>query len=139
MGPGIITASVDNDGGGIAIYSVCGAHFGYSFLWTLFPIMLSLIVIQEMCTRMGVVTGKGLSELIRESYGVKITFLIMILLLLTNITNVMAEFSGIAESLEIFGISKYISIPLSIIILWLLVIRGTYKNLEKIFLVACLF
>lgn len=139
MGPGIITANVDNDAGGIATYSMAGAHFGYAMLWTLIPITIALIVIQEMGTRMGVVTNKGLSDLIRESFGVKITFFLMIGLLLTNLGNTIAEFSGVAASGEIFGISKYIAIPVSAVFVWLLVVKGTYKIVEKIFLFACVF
>ncbi len=139
MGPGIITANVDNDAGGIATYSMAGAHFGYTLLWSLLPITLALIVVQEMCARMAVATGKGLADLIRENYGVKITFYLMAVLFLVNITNIMAEFSGVAVSLEIFHISKFISIPLSAAFVWWLVVKGTYKTVEKVFLIACLF
>src|SRR5664279_5056908 len=108
MGPGLITANVDNDSGGILTYSQAGAKFGYLPLWTLMPITLLLIITQEMCSRMGAVTGKGLSDLIREEFGLRITFFLMALLVLVNLTNVMSEFAGIASSLELFGISKYI-------------------------------
>ncbi len=139
MGPGIITANVDNDAGGIATYSVAGAHFGYSTLWVFLPMTIALIVIQEMCSRMGVVTGKGLADLIREKFGVKVTFYAMAAFLLSNFTNTISEFSGIAASCEIFGISRYISLPVSAIAIWWIVVKGTYKSVEKVFLIACLF
>jgi len=139
MGPGIITANVDNDAGGITTYSVAGAHFGYSTLWIFVPMILALIIIQEMCSRMGVVTGKGLADLIREKFGVKITFWAMAAFLLSNFTNTISEFSGIAASCEIFGISRYVSLPIAAAIIWWIVVKGTYKSVEKIFLFACLF
>jgi NRAMP (natural resistance-associated macrophage protein)-like metal ion transporter len=139
MGPGIITANVDNDAGGITTYSVCGAHFGYSMLWSFIPIIFALVIIQEMCSRMAVVTGKGLADLIREEFGVKITFYSMLILILANIGNTMAEFAGIAASAQLFGIDKFILVPLSAAFVWFLVIKGTYKSVEKVFLVACLF
>ena len=139
MGPGIITANVDNDAGGIATYSMAGAHFGYTLLWSLVPITLALIVVQEMCARMAVATGKGLADLIRENFGVKITFYLMVALLFVNILNVMAEFAGVAASLEIFHIHKFISVPIAALFVWMLVVKGTYKSVEKIFLFACLF
>jgi Mn2+/Fe2+ NRAMP family transporter len=139
MGPGIITANVDNDAGGIATYSVAGAHFGYSMLWVFIPMAVALIVIQEMCSRMGVVTGKGLADLIREKFGVKITFYAMAIFLFSNLTNTISEFSGIAASCEIFGISRYISLPIAAFFIWWIVVKGTYKSVEKIFLAACLF
>lgn len=139
MGPGIITANVDNDAGGIATYSVCGAHFGYSLLWSFIPIIFALIIIQEMCSRMAVVTGRGLADLIREEFGVRITFYSMIILILANIGNTMAEFAGIAASAELFGVSKFFLVPLSAAFVWFLVLKGTYKSVEKVFLVACLF
>ena len=139
MGPGIITSSVDNDAGGIATYSLAGAEFGLHMLWPLVPITFLLIIIQEMNARMAVVTGKGLSDLIRERYGVKFTFYTMVLLLVTNLGATFANFAGIAASLEIFGISRYISIPLSIMFLMWLVVKGTYGFVERVFLVACLF
>ena len=138
LGPGIITANVDNDAGGITTYSLAGAHFGYMLLWVMLPTTIALVVIQEMCARMGAVTGKGLSDLIRESFGVKVTFYVMIALLLTNLGNSVSEFAGIAASLEIFGVSKYISVPLGAIFVWLLVVKGSYKFVEKVFLVACM-
>jgi NRAMP (natural resistance-associated macrophage protein)-like metal ion transporter len=139
VGPGIITSNVDNDAGGITTYSMAGAHFGYSLIWSLVPITLALIIIQEMSARMGVVTGRGLSDLIREHFGVKITFYLLLGLIFTNFGNTIAEFAGIAASLEIFSISKYLSVPAGAFLVWLLAVKGTYKSVEKIFLVACLF
>src|SRR3954447_26752501 len=132
LGPGFITAVVDNDSGGILTYSQAGARFGYLPLWTLLPVTVLLIIAQEMCSRMGAVTGKGLSDLIREEFGLRITFLLMALLVLVNLTNVMSEFAGIAGSLELFGISKYISVPLAAIAVWLIVVKGNYASVEKI-------
>jgi NRAMP (natural resistance-associated macrophage protein)-like metal ion transporter len=137
MGPGLITANVDNDAGGIVTYSAAGAKYGYLPLWTLLPITLLLIVTQEMCSRMGAVTGKGLSDLIREEFGLRTTFFMMAALVIANFTNVVAEFAGIASSLELFHISRYVSVPLSAIAVWLLVVRGRYRSVEKIFLIAC--
>lgn len=139
LGPGIITANVDNDAGGIATYSIAGAHFGYSFLWLVIPVIFALIVIQEMSARMGAVTGKGFADLIRENFGAKVTFYAMLALLVTNLGNTMSEFAGVAASLEIFGVSKYVSIPAAAAMVWFLVVKGTYKTVEKVFLVACLF
>ena len=136
LGPGFITANVDNDSGGILTYSQAGAQYGYTLLWTMIPITLALIVVQEMCARMGVVTGKGLSDLIREEFGLRITFLVMILLVIVNFGNVMAEFSGIAGSMQLFHISKYFSVPISAFVVWILVVKGDYKSVEKIFLLA---
>ncbi|WP_263366000.1 Nramp family divalent metal transporter [Edaphobacter bradus] len=136
LGPGFITANVDNDSGGILTYSQAGAQYGYTLLWTMIPITLALIVVQEMCARMGAVTGKGLSDLIREEFGLRITFFIMILLVIVNFGNVMAEFSGIASSMQLFHISKYISVPACAFIVWALVVKGDYKSVEKVFLVA---
>lgn len=138
VGPGMITANVDNDAGGIATYSIAGAHFGYSLLWSIIPITIALIVVQEMSARMGVVTGKGLSALIRENYGVRITFWLMLFLFITNLGNTAAEFAGWAASNELFGINKYISVPIGAFLVWLLVVKGTYRIVEKIFLVICL-
>src|SRR5215472_10222172 len=136
LGPGFITANVDNDSGGILTYSQAGAQFGYTLLWTILPITLALIVVQEMCARMGVVTGKGLSDLIREEFGLRMTFIVMILLVIVNFGNVMAEFSGVAGSMQLFHISKYISVPVCAVVVWFLVIKGDYKSVEKVFLVA---
>src|ERR1019366_2894628 len=139
IGPGFITAVVDNDSGGIYTYSAAGAKFGYLPLWTLLPITLVLIITQEMCSRMGAVTGKGLSDLIREEFGLRITFLLMAVLVLANMTNVMAEFAGVASSLELFHISRYVSVPLAAFAVWFLVVKGNYQSVEKIFLFACVF
>jgi Mn2+/Fe2+ NRAMP family transporter len=139
LGPGFITANVDNDAGGILTYSQAGAQYGYQLLWTMLPITLALIVVQEMCARMGVVTGKGLSDLIREEFGLRMTFIIMLLLVVVNFGNVIAEFSGIAGSVQLFGVSKYISVPICAAAVWALVVKGNYKSVEKIFLVASLF
>ena len=137
LGPGFITAMVDNDAGGIYTYSSAGARWGYLPLWTLIPITVLLIVTQEMCSRMGAVTGKGLSDLIREEFGLRTTFLMMIALVFTNLGNIMADFAGIASSLELFGISRYITVPLGALAVWLLVVKGSYRSVEKIFLIAC--
>jgi len=137
IGPGIITSNVDNDAGGITTYSLAGAEYGLSLLWTLIPITGVLILIQEMCARMGVVSGKGLSDLIRERFGARITFYLMIALFLTNLGNTISEFAGIAASMEIFGVSKYLSVPVSAAFVWWLVVKGNYKSVEKVFLFAC--
>jgi NRAMP (natural resistance-associated macrophage protein)-like metal ion transporter len=139
IGPGIITSNVDNDAGGITTYSLAGSEYGLTLLWTLIPITMALIIIQEMCARMGVVSGKGLSDLIRERFGAKVTFYLMIALFLTNLGNTISEFAGVAASLEIFGVSKYLSVPLSAFFVWWLVVKGSYKSVEKAFLVACFF
>jgi len=135
LGPGIITGSVDNDAGGITTYSVAGAMYGYGMIWTLIPSLVVLLVIQEMNARMGIVTGKGLSDLIRENAGVKVTFFIFIGLLLSNIGNTTTEFAGVAGSMEIFGVTKYISVPVAAVLVWILVVKGTYKIAERIFLI----
>lgn len=139
IGPGIITSNVDNDAGGITTYSLAGARYGFSLLWTLIPILFALIIIQEMCARMGVVSGKGLSDLIRERFGAKVTFYLMITLFLANVGNAVSNFAGIAASMEIFGVCKYISVPVAALFVWQLVVKGTYKTVEKVFLVACVF
>jgi Mn2+/Fe2+ NRAMP family transporter len=139
LGPGIITGSVDNDAGGITTYSVAGALYGYKLLWTLIPAFIVLVIIQEMNARMGIVTGKGLADLIRENAGVKITFFVFAGLLIADLGNTTTEFAGIAGSMEVFGISKYISVPISGIFVWLLAVKGTYKGVEKIFLIFSLF
>jgi NRAMP (natural resistance-associated macrophage protein)-like metal ion transporter len=137
IGPGIITANVDNDAGGITTYSLAGARYGTGLLWTLIPITLALIVVQEMSARMGAVTGKGLADLIRENYGVKLTFYLMVTLLAANYGNTVSEFAGVAASLELFGVSKFVSVPIAAVAIWVLVVRGTYRIVERIFLVAC--
>ena len=136
IGPGFITAMVDNDAGGIYTYSQAGAKYGYLPLWTLIPITVLLVVTQEMCSRMGAVTGKGLSDLIREEFGLRATFLVMAALVAANLTNVMANFAGIASSLELFHVSRYISVPLGAAAVWLLIVKGTYRSVEKAFLFA---
>ncbi|MDR3742075.1 MAG: Nramp family divalent metal transporter [Terracidiphilus sp.] len=138
LGPGFITANVDNDSGGIFTYSQAGAQYGYSLLWMMLPITLALIVTQEMCARMGVVTGKGLSDLIREEFGLRLTFVLMVLLVIVNYTNVVTEFIGIAGSLHLFHVTRYISVPVCAALVGILVFRGDYKSTEKIFLVASL-
>jgi NRAMP (natural resistance-associated macrophage protein)-like metal ion transporter len=139
VGPGLITSNVDNDAGGIAVYTTAGAQFGYTLLWSLIPMTIALYVSEEMCARMGVVTGKGLSDLIREEFGFRSTFFVMIAAFLVDLSNTVAEFAGVAASMQIFHISKYVSVPLAAIAVWILVIRGTYRQVEKIFLVACAF
>jgi len=139
VGPGIITSNVDNDAGGITTYTLAGANYGYGLLWSLIPIMVVLVIIQEMSARMGVVTGKGLSDLIRERFGVRITFYLLLAILLTNFGNVIAEFAGVASSLGIVNVPKYVSVPLAAFVVWLLVVKGTYRSVEKVFLYACLF
>src|SRR5713101_99631 len=139
LGPGFITANVDNDAGGIYTYSQAGARWGYLPLWTLIPITIALILVQEMCSRMGAVSGKGLSDLIREEFGLRVTFVVMTLLVLVNLTNVMANFAGIASSLELFHVSRYISVPIGAVAIWLLIVKGNYQSAEKVFLFACIF
>src|SRR6516225_4717952 len=124
IGPGFITANVDNDSGGIYTYSVAGAQFGYTLLWVIIPMTIALIVVQEMSARMGAVTGKGLSDLIREEFGLRITFFMMVGLVITNFGNVVAEFAGVASSMELFNVSKYISVPVAAFIVWILVVKG---------------
>ncbi len=137
IGPGIITANIDNDAGGIATYSLAGAQTGYRLLWIFLPITIALIMVQEMSARMGIVSGKGLADLIREKYGLKITVYTLLFLIIADIGNTMAEFAGIASAGEIFGISKYISIPTSAVLVWLLVIKGSYKIVERVFIFGC--
>jgi len=136
VGPGFITANVDNDAGGIWTYSQAGAQFGYGLLWVMIPMTLALIVVQEMTARMGAVTGKGLSDLIREEFGFRITFLLMAGLVITNFGNVVAEFAGIAGSLSLFGIPIWVSVPFCAALVWLMVVKGSYKIVEKVFLAA---
>lgn len=137
VGPGIITANVDNDAGGIATYSMAGAHFGYSLLWVLLPVTLALVVVQEMSARLGAVTGKGLGELIRESFGLRTTFYLLLAVLVTGIGNTVAEFAGWAAAMEIFGVPRWVSVPLGAAVVWWIVVKGNYKSVEKVFLVAC--
>jgi NRAMP (natural resistance-associated macrophage protein)-like metal ion transporter len=137
VGPGLITSNVDNDAGGISTYTTAGAQFGYSLLWSLIPMTIALYVSEEMCARMGVVTGKGLSDLIREEFGFRSTFFVMVAALAVDLGNTVAEFAGVAEASEVMHVSRYISVPLAAIAVWVLVVYGTYRIVEKIFLVAC--
>lgn len=139
IGPGFITANVDNDAGGIWTYSAAGAQFGYRMLWTMIPMTIALIVVQEMTARMGAITGKGLSDLIREEFGFRITFLMMVGLVICNFGNVVTEFAGIAGSLELFNVSRFISVPVCAVLVWFLAVKGDYKLVEKVFLVASVF
>ncbi len=139
VGPGFITSNVDNDAAGIYTYSFAGAQFGYSLLWAIVPMMIALVVVQEMGARMGAVTGKGLSDLVREEFGLRITFMLMLALVVTNFGNIIANFAGVASSLELFGVSKYRSVPVCAAVVWWMVVKGTYKGMEKVFLIASLF
>ncbi len=136
IGPGIITANVDNDAGGITTYSVAGASFGYKLLWVFIPMTLALIVVQEMSARMGAITRKGLADLIRENFGVRLTFCIMVGLIFADLGNTVSEFAGVAASMEIFGVSKYLSVPVGAYMVWWTVVKGTFKVVERVFLVA---
>src|SRR5512136_2221869 len=138
IGPGVITSNVYNDAGGIYTYSLCGARYGYQLLWILIPVTVELVVVQEMCSRMGTVTGKGLADLIREEFGLRVTFLLMMAVLFTNLGNAIAEFAGLASALELFGVSRYVSVPLGAMLVWWLVVFRNYKTVEKAFLIACL-
>jgi len=137
IGPGLITSNVDNDAGGIATYSQAGAQYGYALLWSLIPMTIALYVTEEMCARMGVITGKGLSDLIREEFGFRPTFFVMITGFFVDLANVVAEFAGVAASMEMFHVSRYIAVPIAAILVWILVMRGTYRQVEVIFLIAC--
>jgi NRAMP (natural resistance-associated macrophage protein)-like metal ion transporter len=139
VGPGFITSNVDNDAGGISTYSIAGAKYGYALLWSLIPMTIALYVTEEMCARLGVITGKGLSDLIREEFGFRSTFFVMVTGFVVDLMNVVAEFAGVAAAMEIFHISKYIAVPVAAIMVWILVMRGTARQVEKIFLIACLF
>jgi len=132
LGPGFITANVDNDPGGILTYSQAGAKYGYALLWTLVPTTIALIVVQEMAARMAVATGKGLSDLIREEFGLRMTFFTMIVLALADLGNIFAEFAGLASGMGIFGVSRYIAVPLGAAVVWFVIVRGTYKPVERI-------
>jgi NRAMP (natural resistance-associated macrophage protein)-like metal ion transporter len=138
IGPGFITANVDNDPGGILTYSQAGAKFGYALLWTLIPTTVALVVVQEMAARMGAITGKGLSDLIREEFGLRVTFFTMVVLALADLGNIAAEFAGIASALGIFGLSKYVVVPLGAFLVWFIVVRGTYTVVERILLTLSL-
>src|SRR6201990_2213750 len=137
VGPGIITSNVDNDAGGISVYTQSGAQYGYALLWSLIPMTIALYVTGEMCARMGVVTGKGLSDLIREEFGFRSTFFVMTAGFFVDLANVVAEFAGIAAAMQIFHVSKYISVPIAAVLVWILVLRGTYRQVEVVFLAAC--
>src|ERR1700675_102373 len=137
VGPGLITSNVDNDAGGIATYSQAGAQYGYALLWSLIPMTIALYVTEEMCARMGVITGKGLSDLIREEFGFRPTFFVMITGFFVDLANVVAEFAGVAASMEMFHVSRYIAVPIAALLVWILVLRGTYRQVEVIFLIAC--
>jgi len=137
VGPGLITSNVDNDAGGISTYTQAGAHYGYALLWSLIPMTIALYVTEEMCARMGVITGKGLSDLIREEFGFRPTFFVMVTGFLVDLANVVAEFAGVAAAMEIFHVSKYIAVPIAALIVWFLVLKGTYRQVEVIFFVAC--
>ncbi len=136
IGPGIITANVDNDAGGITTYSVAGAHFGNSLLWMLPLVAIALILIQEMSARLGVVTGKGLADLIRESLGIRATAVIIAIVVFANIANTVSEFAGVAASMEIFGVTKFLSVPIAAVAVWLLIVKANYKIVERVFLIA---
>lgn len=138
VGPGLITSNVDNDAGGISVYTQAGAQFGYALLWSLIPMTIALYVTEEMCARMGVVTGKGLSDLIREEFGFRPTFFVMIMGFFVDLANVVAEFAGVAAAMQIFHVSRFIAVPLAAILVWILVIRGTYRQVEVVFLFACI-
>jgi NRAMP (natural resistance-associated macrophage protein)-like metal ion transporter len=138
IGPGLITANVDNDATGITGYSLAGAQYGYGLLWAIVLVTFSLAVVQEMAARMGVVTGKGLADLIREKFGVRITFWSMLLLLVANAATTVAEFAGVAGAMDIFGVSPYIAVPVAAVVVWVLVVRGSYRYVERILLVLCL-
>jgi len=137
VGPGLITSNVDNDAGGIATYSQAGAQYGYALLWSLIPMTIALYVTEEMCARMGVMTGKGLSDLIREEFGFRPTFFVMVTGFFVDLANVVAEFAGVAASMEMFHVSRYIAVPIAALLVWILVLRGTYRQVEVIFLIAC--
>ncbi len=139
IGPGIITSNVDNDAGGIAVYTQAGSSLGYTLLWSLIPMTIALYVTEEMCARMGVITGKGLSDLIREEFGFRSTFFVMVTGFLVDLGNVVAEFAGVAASMQLFGVSKYIAVPIAALLVWILVLKGTYRQVEVIFLVLCVF
>ena len=139
VGPGLITSNVDNDAGGISTYTQAGAQYGYALLWSLIPMTIALYVTEEMCARMGVITGKGLSDLIREEFGFRSTFFVMVVGFFVDLANVVAEFAGVAAAMEIFHVSKYIAVPIAAILVWVLVVYGDYKSVEKVFLTASAF
>jgi NRAMP (natural resistance-associated macrophage protein)-like metal ion transporter len=136
LGPGIIVSMVDNDAGGIATYSVAGARYGYSIIWVMIPTVLMLYMVQEMNARMGIVTGKGLAALIRERFSLRLTALIMLAVIVANFANTISEFAGVAASSEIFHISKFIAVPVAAVCVWFIVLKGSYKRVEKVFLLV---
>src|SRR6202161_2061089 len=131
LGPGFITANVDNDPGGILTYSQAGAKFGYALLWTLIPITIALIVVQEMAARMGAVTGKGLSDLIREEFGLRATFITMAIIAVADFGNIAAEFAGIASGMGVFGVTKNFAVPVGAALVWIVIVKGRYKPVER--------
>src|SRR5271156_4310518 len=133
VGPGLITSNVDNDAGGITTYTTAGAHYGYTLLWSLIPMTIALYVTEEMCARMGAITGKGLSDLIREEFGFRSTFFVMVVGFFVDLANVVAEFAGVAEAMSIFHVSKFIAVPVAAFLVWILVLRGTYRQVEIVF------
>src|SRR6202162_473734 len=137
VGPGLITSNVDNDAGGISVYTQAGSQYGYALLWSLIPMTIALYVTEEMCARMGVITGKGLSDLIREEFGFRPTFFVMVTGFFVDLANVVAEFAGVAAAMEIFHVSKYVAVPIAAIVVWALVLKGTYRQVEVIFFFAC--
>ncbi len=138
VGPGIITANVDNDAGGIAVYSMAGGNYGLAAIWPLIPVGVFLFIVQEMSARLGAVTGKGLADLIRENFGLRLTFWVMLVVAFTNLTNGMSDFAGVAAASEILGLSRYVAVPLGAVLVWWIVVKGTYGMVERVFLVACL-
>src|SRR5580704_6941441 len=138
LGPGFITANVDNDPGGILTYSQAGAKFGYQLLWTLIPITVALIIVQEMAARMGAITGKGLSDLIREEFGLRATFITMAILSIADFGNITAEFAGIASGMEVFGVSKYLAVPVGAALVWIVIVKGRYKPVERMMILFSL-
>jgi Mn2+/Fe2+ NRAMP family transporter len=139
VGPGLITSNVDNDAGGIATYTSAGSAYGYAMLWSLIPMTIALYVTMEMCARMGVITGKGLSDLIREEFGLRSTFFVMIAGFLVDLGNVVAEFAGVAAAAQLFGVSKLVAVPLAALAVWILVLKGSSRQVEVVFLIACAF
>jgi len=138
LGPGFITANVDNDPGGILTYSQAGAKYGYTLLWTLIPTTIALIVVQEMAARMGAVTGKGLSDLIREEFGLRATFITMAILSIADFGNIAAEFAGIASGMGVFGVSKYLAVPVGAVLVWIVIVKGRYKPVERMLILFSL-
>ncbi|MEA3407274.1 MAG: Nramp family divalent metal transporter [Chloroflexota bacterium] len=138
FGPGLITASADNDAPGIATYSMAGSTYGYSFLWLIVLVTVGEVIIQEIAARMGAVTGKGTADLIREQFGVRITAFAMLCLLLANFGTTVAQFAGVAAGMELLGVSRYIAVPLAMLGVGYVVLRGSYKWVEKVLLVLCL-